>query len=191
MNRGESSAELSGKLLIAMPGMGDRRFEKAVVYICVHSPDGSMGLIVNKPSFELDFEALLKQLSIEQSAEIIPPQVHFGGPVELGRGFVLHSAEYGQGDGTMKVDQSFAMTATLDVLEDLAQGQGPKRALLALGYAALGPGQLESEIVQNGWLTCDASTGVVFEEANETKWEAALKSLGIDPLMLSSTAGHA
>ena len=177
--------------MIAMPGMGDTRFEKSVVYLCVHSPDGSMGLIVNKPSFELDFDALLKQLSIQQEAEIIPPQVHFGGPVELGRGFVLHSADYGDGDGTMKIDDNFAMTATLDVLEDLANGQGPKQSLLALGYAGWGPGQLENEIAENGWLTCDADPQTVFNEANENKWEAALKTLGIDPLMLSAASGRA
>jgi putative transcriptional regulator len=182
---------LSGKLLVAMPGMGDTRFEKSVVFLCAHSDAGSMGLIVNKPSVEMKFDELLKQLSINIVPGIVVPDVHFGGPVEIGRGFVLHSSEYGTKETTMQIDDCFAMTATLDVLEDLAQGQGPERVLLALGYAGWGPGQLEAEIGQNGWLTCDASPEVVFAKSNRSKWEAALKTLGVDPLLLSATAGRA
>lgn len=182
---------LSGKLLVAMPGMGDTRFDKSVVFLCAHSEEGSMGLIVNKPSVEMKFDELLKQLSINVVPGIVVPDVHFGGPVEIGRGFVLHSSEYGTKETTMQIDDRFAMTATLDVLEDLAQGQGPERVLLALGYAGWGPGQLEAEIGQNGWLTCDANPEVVFAEKNRRKWEAALKTMGVDPLLLSATAGRA
>lgn len=187
----EISPDLEGKLLVAMPGMGDTRFEKSVIFMCAHSDEGAMGLIVNKPSFELSFEELLKQLSIEPGEGITAPKVHFGGPVELGRGFVLHSADYRDAETTLRVDDAFGMTATLDVLEDLAHGNGPAQALLALGYAGWAPGQLEQEIAQNGWLTCDSSADIVFDEDNDRKWSSALKSLGIDPLLLSATAGRA
>ena len=182
---------LDGKLLIAMPGMGDPRFDKAVIFMCAHSDDGALGLIVNKPSPELQFSSLLKQLEIDTG----PPQrdirVHFGGPVEHGRGFVLHSGDYLSEASTLQVNDGFGMTATLDVLEDLARGDGPASALLALGYSGWGPGQLESEIRDNGWLTCDASPELVFGDDDDAKWMAALKSLGVDALMLSSEAGRA
>lgn len=191
MSEVNSSADLSGKLLVAMPGMADSRFEKSVVYLCAHSGSGSMGLIVNKPSRELKFDDLLEQLGIEKDTATTSPKVHFGGPVEIGRGFVLHSADYGAHDTTMKVDGRFGMTATIDVLEDLASGRGPERSLLALGYAGWGAGQLDDEILRNGWLTCEATPELVFEAKNDSKWALALKSLGIDPLMLSSSAGRA
>jgi len=191
MDMTENTVRLSGKLLIAMPGMGDSRFEKSLVFLCVHTEDGAMGLIVNKPSPELSFEELLDQLSIETDAMSRAPRVYFGGPVELGRGFVLHSGDYEQVDSTLMVDSEFGMTASLDVLEDLAQGTGPTRALLALGYAGWGPGQLESEIAHNGWLITDASHELVFSEDDQGKWSAALKKLGIDPLLLSSVGGSA
>jgi len=191
MSEVNSSAELCGKLLIAMPGMGDSRFEKSVVYMCAHSDTGSMGLIVNKPSRELNFDELLEQLGIDKETATDSPKVHFGGPVDIGRGFVLHSADYGDQDTTMKVDERFGMTASIDVLEDLASGCGPKQALLALGYAGWGAGQLDDEILRNGWLTCEATPELVFEAKNDSKWALALKSLGIDPLMLSSAAGRA
>ena len=187
----ETPATLDGQLLIAMPGMGDPRFERSVVFMCAHSPEGALGLIVNKPAPELAFSSLLEQLNID----VGPPQrdirVHFGGPVENGRGFVLHSGDYGANASTLQVTEAFGMTATLDVLEEIARGDGPSSALLALGYAGWGPGQLESEIMQNGWLTCDAVPDLVFDDDDAGKWEAALKTLGIDPLMLSGTAGRA
>lgn len=182
---------LDGQLLIAMPGMGDPRFEKSVVFMCAHSEDGALGLIVNKPSPDLEFSDLLQQLDINVGPSNRDIRVHFGGPVEHGRGFVLHSGDYTSSDATLKVDDSFGMTATLDVLEDIARGTGPETALLALGYAGWGPGQLEDEILQNGWLTCDAVTELVFGAENDAKWEGALKTLGVDALTLSATAGHA
>lgn len=187
----EPEATLNGQLLIAMPGMGDPRFEKSVVFMCAHSEDGALGLIVNKPSPELAFSALLKQLDIDVEAPQRDIRVHFGGPVEHGRGFVLHSSDYTANASTLQVDDAFGMTATLDVLEDIARGSGPSSALLALGYSGWGPGQLESEIMQNGWLTCDAKPELVFGSDDDGKWGAALKTLGVDPLMLSATAGHA
>ena len=150
-----------------------------------------MGLIVNKPAPEIRFTHLLEQLSIELRAPGPLPEVHFGGPVEHGRGFVLHSGEYGTNPATLRVDHRFAMTATLDVLEDIAAGKGPGSCLLALGYSGWGPGQLEAEILRNGWLSCDASADIVFSRDSTAKWERALKTLGVDALTLSSTAGRA
>lgn len=182
---------LCGKLLIAMPGMSDPRFEKSVVYICAHSDDGAMGLIINKPMPDVTLADLLKQLSIEDAQGSTTVPVYFGGPVEIGRGFVLHSAEYQSDDNTLGVDAQFAMTATRDILTDIAAGLGPATTLLALGYAGWGAGQLEGEIQQNGWLSCDATPEVVFDVPAGEKWLAALKLLGVDVLMLSATAGRA
>jgi putative transcriptional regulator len=182
---------LSGKLLIAMPDMGDPRFAHAVIYVCAHSDEGAMGLIVNKPQPEVRFSDLLEQLDIPRSDHVRNIRVHFGGPVEHARGFVLHSRDYQSVAGTLDVDGAIGMTGTLDVLEDMARGAGPNRAMLALGYAGWGPGQLETEIAQNGWLTSDPANEIVFGRADEHKWSAALKGMGIDPIMLSSTAGRA
>lgn len=182
--------ELNGKLLIAMPGMGDPRFEHSVIFLCAHSDEGAMGLIVNKPSKDVDFTEILQQLSIEITPRSKTLSVHFGGPVEMARGFVLHSLDYTSSIQTLKV-AGYGMTATLDVLEDIAKGEGPEQSVLALGYAGWGPGQLEAEIAQNGWLTCDVSREVVFDLPDAEKWTAALASLGVDPLSLSATAGRA
>ena len=182
---------LNGKLLIAMPGMGDPRFANSVVFICAHSADGAMGLMVNKPTGDLRFSDLIDQLSISPGDDMLDRDVHFGGPVETGRGFVLHDYGYHSSISTMDVNDRFAMTATLDILEDLAQGRGPDRAIIALGYAGWGPEQLEAEIAQNGWLTCDADPALVFDTADARKWDAALNTLGINALSLSSEAGHA
>lgn len=185
----ETDMNLTGKLLIAMPGMGDPRFEHAVVFICAHSDEGAMGLIVNKPA-DVRFSELLEQLDIE-GPEGADTQVHFGGPVENGRGFVLHSDDYMSNISTLTVGGGFGMTATLDILEDIAAGRGPVRLIMALGYAGWGPGQLEAEIRQNGWLTCDADARLVFGASDGTKWAGALKMLGVDAVALSSTAGRA
>ncbi|WP_240804386.1 YqgE/AlgH family protein [Qingshengfaniella alkalisoli] len=185
---------LTGKLLIAMPGMGDPRFEKSVIYMCDHTGDGAMGLIVNKPATDIGFADLLGQLGIERGDSWREPRIYFGGPVEHARGFVLHSSEYRSAQGenaTLRVDDSFSMTATLDILSDIAQGAGPAECMLALGYSGWGPGQLEAEIGENGWLMAEASPEIVFARDNGLKWSAALKTLGIDPLLLSSAAGHA
>ncbi|MCB2137529.1 MAG: YqgE/AlgH family protein [Rhodobacteraceae bacterium] len=182
---------LSGKLLVAMPGMGDRRFSHSVVFLCAHSEEGAMGLIVNKPAPDLNFDRLLDQLGIAQSDHSQAIRVHFGGPVEHSRGFVLHSPDYDGEGATLKIDDRFGMTATLDILEALARGEGPASSLLALGYSGWGPGQLEDEILANGWLTCDATPELVFSDQNAMKWEGALNSMGINPVTLSATAGRA
>jgi len=186
-----TSTDLTGKLLIAMPDMGDTRFERSVVYMCAHSSDGAMGLIVNKPTPDIRFSDLLEQLSIDEGDLTTDVRVHYGGPVETGRGFVLHTSDYGSGAGTMEVSDGVAMTATLDILEDIATGAGPQRSMLGLGYAGWGPGQLEGELMRNGWLVCDPTDDILFGRAAEHKWTAALKVLGIDPLMLSASGGNA
>ncbi|WP_438955535.1 YqgE/AlgH family protein [Cognatiyoonia sp.] len=187
----EFGSNLVGKLLIAMPDMDDPRFAQSVIYICAHSDEGAMGLIVNKPKPKVRFSDLLKQLDISKSDASRDIRVHCGGPVEMTRGFVLHTSDYQSGVGTLEVSEGIGMTATLDVLEDIATGQGPVTSMLALGYAGWGPGQLESEIADNGWLTSDARNDILFGRANEHKWNAAIKLLGIDPLMLSSSGGRA
>ena len=184
--------DLTGKLLIAMPGMEDLRFEHSVVFMCSHSAEGAMGLIINKPAEDVALSDLLDQLEIVPN----PPErgqmmVHFGGPVEGARGFVLHSADYDSNLHSMQVSDAFRMTATLDILEDIATGQGPAQALMMLGYAGWGPGQLEYEITMNGWLTTEADPDLVFETRSGGMWSAALKTLGVDPLTLSASAGHA
>ncbi len=183
--------ELTGKLLIAMPGMGDPRFEKSVVFICAHSEDGAMGLIVNKPTPDLKMDDLLEQLRIPTGEGSKGINVYFGGPVEHGRGFVLHSGDYQAREATLVVDDRFAMTATQEVLEAIARGTGPRASMLMLGYAGWGPGQLEQEIMHNGWLVVDASPELVFNPDNGGKWEAALAALGVDPVSLSAAAGRA
>lgn len=183
--------ELAGKLLVAMPGMGDPRFEHSVILMCAHSETGAMGLIVNKPAADLKFAQLLDQLKIPKGEMARDIRVHFGGPVDHARGFVLHSSDYAGRESTMKIGADFAMTTTLDILHQLARGAGPERSMLALGYAGWGPGQLESEILANGWLTCEASDDLVFGAPDAQKWTGALRSIGVDPLSLSSVAGRA
>ncbi|MEM7439208.1 MAG: YqgE/AlgH family protein [Pseudomonadota bacterium] len=181
---------LDGKLLIAMPAMGDPRFAHSVVYMCAHSSEGAMGLIVNKPAPDLNFTELLAQLDITAERPIVGVDVHYGGPVEHGRGFVLHTRDYSAGESTLTVDDEFGMTATLDILEDISLGVGPRDCLLALGYAGWGPGQLEGEIRENGWLICDADPSLVFDTDHSDKWKQAMARIGIDPRMLS-TGGSA
>ena len=188
---GVESMQLTGKFLVAMPGMGDPRFERSVILVCAHSDEGAMGIIVNKPVEEVTFAGLLEHLNIPRAPDGRDIAVHFGGPVERGRGFVLHSRDYRGGAATMKIEGGFGMTATLDVLEALARGEGPHRALLALGYSGWGPGQLEGEIARNDWLTAEADAALVFADDDGGKWRGALKSLGINPLTLSGTAGRA
>ncbi len=191
MSANITSNELSGQLLIAMPSMGDPRFDHAVVLICAHSDDGALGIIVNKKMPELMLDDLLEQLNIETSPASRDVAIHFGGPVEGGRGFVLHSTDYPGNPSTLKVDESFGLTATKDVLEDIARGSGPRAALTVLGYAGWGPGQLESELQQNAWLTVSADEAIVFNPDDRSKWAGALKKLGIEPLMLSAEGGRA
>ena len=184
------SGYLTGQLLIAMPQMTDPRFDRSVIYICAHTADGAMGLVVNREIEALTFPDLLKQLSID--AEVIDDkiQVLFGGPVETGRGFVLHSSDYVQ-NTTMLVDKRVGLTATMEVLKDIASGNGPKLNILALGYAGWGPGQLDAEIHANGWLSVPADDDLVFDPDLDKKWERALAKIGVDFSMLSGQAGHA
>jgi putative transcriptional regulator len=183
--------DLTGKLLIAMPGMGDPRFAGAVVLLCAYSHEGAMGLIVNKPVPEMTMRELFEQLELSQDGTANRAPLYFGGPVETGRGFVLHTEEYHSGLSSLRIGAGFAMTATQDILEDIAAGRGPRASLVALGYSGWGPGQLEAEIAQNGWLIGEASEALVFETGAGDIWARALGALGVDPLSLSATGGHA
>ncbi len=183
--------DLTGKLLIAMPGMGDPQFERSVIFMCAHSSQGAMGLIVNKPAPDISFRGLLDQLGIAAGPGAADIRVRFGGPVEHGRGFVLHSGDYRGNSSTLLVDDRFGMTATLDILEDIARGRGPSASMLALGYSGWGPGQLEGEILRNGWLTGEAAPDLVFSDRDASKWEQALRAIGVDPVSLSAAAGRA
>ncbi|HMO06743.1 MAG TPA: YqgE/AlgH family protein [Paracoccaceae bacterium] len=184
--------DLDGKLLIAMPGLGDPRFDRAVILVCAHSDDGAMGLILNKPLPDVTFQRLLEQLGIPHGPDGRDIRVHFGGPVERGRGFVLHSPDYrAGGGGTMQVSGRYGMTATQDILSELARGGGPQSALLALGYSGWGPLQLEDEIARNDWLIADAPEDLVFSSDLGGIWGAALRRMGIEPISLSAAAGRA
>lgn len=189
---------LDGQCLIAMPGMADTRFSRSVVYICAHSEDGAMGIIVNKPAADTRFPDLLVQLDVIPSEELIrlpsqaeKLQVLRGGPVETKRGFVLHTADFFLESATLPIDDGICLTATLDILRAIAVGSGPESAVLALGYAGWGAGQLESEIQANGWLHCAADPALLFDDGIDTKYARALGKIGIDPAFLSSEAGHA
>lgn len=186
----DKSNYFEGQILIAMPQMTDQRFAKSVIYLCAHSAEGAMGLVVNKLIESITFPDLLEQLNIDAGAADDKIQVHFGGPVESGRGFVLHSDDYVQ-ETTLMIRDGVALTATVDVLRTIAEGTGPSRSMLALGYAGWGPGQLDSEIMSNGWLNVSADDGLIFDTKLDNKWSKAIGKLGIDLSLLSSTAGHA
>ena len=181
---------LSGHLLMAMPNMQDPRFARTVIYMCAHSAEGAMGLVVNQVLESLSLPDLLEQLGIETAGMDKGTRIHFGGPVESGRGFVLHSADHVQ-EATLVVAGDIALTATVDILRAIARGSGPRRSLLALGYAGWGPGQLDTEIKANGWLHVAPDDDLVFGPELDTKWERAIAKLGIDPTMLSGQAGSA
>lgn len=196
--RGARRGYLDGQMLIAMPTMGDERFARSVIYMCAHSSEGAMGIIINQPAVHISFADLLVQLDVLGTPELIelPPtadgvKVLKGGPVETSRGFVLHSSDFYIENSTLPIDDGICLTATLDILKAIARGDGPKSAVLALGYAGWAAGQLESEIHQNGWLHCAADPELVFGKDAEGKYEKALKKIGIDLAMLSSEAGHA
>jgi putative transcriptional regulator len=189
---------LDGQFLIAMPGMQDPRFSRAVVYICAHSSDGAMGIAINQPAPQITFRDLLVQLGIisdKQQIQLPEPvdhmRVHRGGPVETTRGFVLHSADYYIENSTLPIDDHICLTATLEILKAIAAGKGPESAMLALGYAGWAPGQLENEIQENGWLFCRAIPELIFDPDLDSKYERALQTIGIDPSRLASDAGHA
>ncbi|NKB44038.1 MAG: YqgE/AlgH family protein [Alphaproteobacteria bacterium] len=181
---------LSGQFLAAMPAMGDPRFEKSVIYVCAHSEDGAMGLVINQPLEELKFPDILDQMGIEPTPACDQITVHCGGPVESARGFVLHSSDY-QMDGTLVVDESIALSATTEILKAIAYGTGPKQSLMALGYAGWGAGQLDEEILNNAWLNVPGDGALLWATQDETKWDTALSTLGISPAMLVADAGHA
>jgi putative transcriptional regulator len=181
---------LTGQLLIAMPQMQDTRFERSVIYLCVHNADGAMGLVINQLADELSLPDLLEQLGIDSGEDEVGMPIHVGGPVESGRGFVLHTSDYAQGS-TIQVNETVSLTATVDILKDIAEGRGPRRALLALGYAGWGAGQLDGEIQQNSWLNVNADESLLFGDQPDTKWEQSLAKLGIDLSLLSGEAGHA
>jgi len=186
---------LTGQLLVAMPQMQDPRFARSVVYMCAYSEEaGAMGLVINKTIDALTLDELYAHLKIEavrqETLANRPRPVHFGGPVDPGRGFVLHSDDYRE-EATLDIAGGFAMTTTIDILRAIGKGEGPRQSLLALGYAGWAPGQLDAEIQANGWLSVAADAGLVFEDADDSKWQRALKKLGVDLSMLSSDAGHA
>ena len=189
---------LEGHLLIAMPGMHDDRFARTVVFICAHSSEGAMGITINKAASQITFRDLLAQLDIfSKGQEIRLPEpadrmrVHHGGPVETSRGFVLHSADYFIENSTLLIDEHVCLTATLEILKAIAAGDGPKKSMLALGYAGWAPGQIESEIQANGWLSCRAPPDLIFDPNLGGKYDRALGLLGVDPARLASEAGHA
>jgi putative transcriptional regulator len=188
---GSTDNSLAGQMLIAMPAMEDPRFQRSVIYMCAHSEKGAMGIVVNKRLPSLTFAELLDQLGIETSEKTRSLPIHFGGPVDTGRGFVLHSLDYGVPEATLEVTGSIGLTATVDILKSIARGQGPGQALLALGYAGWDAGQLEDEIRANGWLTCQASPTLLFTDDIELTWQRAIGTLGIDLANLSSTSGTA
>jgi len=189
---------LEGQFLIAMPSLREGPFARSIVYLCAHREDGAMGLIINHRADEIDFGQLLVQLDIVPSdGEIrLPPRAEAvrvlrGGPVETGRGFVLHSSDYGATDSTVRIADNVCLTATIDILRAIARGTGPAHAVLALGYAGWSSGQLESEILANSWLTCPADLDLIFDADYDNKYDRALAKLGVHPGWLSSDAGHA
>jgi putative transcriptional regulator len=196
--RSTAEGYLDGQLLVAMPVMSDARFARSVIYMCAHSQDGAMGLIINQRASHISFPDLLERLGIVPeggedgvAGEINSMSIHVGGPVETGRGFVLHTSDYFAADSTLPIDKGVSLTATVDILKAIAAGNGPNRAILALGYAGWRPGQLESEIQANGWLHCPPDLDLLFDRDLDQKYERAMTKIGIDPSHLVSEAGHA
>lgn len=194
----ETSGYLDGQFLVAMPGLLDERFARSVIYLCAHSADGAMGIILNKAVEDLNMPDLLVQLDIASEDDAIrlrerigPMPVLMGGPVDAKRGFVLHSDDFHIAQSTLIIDDGICLTATVEILRAIAHGEGPANAVLALGYAGWQPGQLETEIMANGWLTCPADPDLIFHTELDAKYERTLRANGIDPAMLSLTAGHA
>jgi len=192
------SPYLDGQVLVAMPGMMDERFARSVIYVCAHSAEGAMGIILNRPAANVNMPDLLVQLEIVPELERIrlpqkvgTMQVLIGGPVETSRGFVLHSPDFHISQSTLPIDDSVCLTATIDILRAIAAGTGPENAVLALGYAGWGAGQLELELQANGWLNCPADAELIFNTAADLRYEMALRRIGIEPAMLSMEAGHA
>ena len=198
MKSGGDAGYLDGQMLIAMPGMMDERFQRTVIYVCAHSAEGAMGIVVNKPASDLSFPDLLVQLDVipEKDAIRLPSRVEqmnvlIGGPVETSRGFVLHTPDFFIDQSTLPIDDGICLTATVDILRAIAKGKGPESAVLALGYAGWSAGQLEHEIQANGWLSCDADPNIIFGSSLDVKYDHALRKIGVDLGMLSAQAGHA
>lgn len=198
IRKSKADGYLDGQFLVAMPAMTDKRFARSVIYLCAHSVQGAMGLIVNQRASHITFPELLGQLSIPGGEDepglepdLIDVDVHVGGPVETGRGFVLHSSDYFAADSTLSIDDGVSLTATVDILKAIASGKGPGRAILALGYAGWRPGQLESEIQANGWLHCPPDLDLLFDRDLDQKYDRAMSKIGIDPSHLVNEAGHA
>ncbi len=187
----DASDSLGGQILIAMPGMSDPRFRRALVYLCAHTEEGAMGLIVNKRAESLTLKDLFEKLEIPIGEPMAETPVHYGGPVETGRGFVLHSSDYDSGEATLEVDETTSMTATVDILHAMAESRGPERAIVALGYAGWAPGQLEEEMRANGWLACAPDSELLFGDDEDAKYDRALAKIGVQPGTLSSFGGHA
>lgn len=194
---GEEFPSLCGKFLIAMPGMGDTRFDRSVIYICAHTHEGAMGFIINQIMEAPSVSEFLHQLEIITEAEqanlpktIANQEIYVGGPVEPGRGFVIHTPEF-QSDSTLSISDNVRLTATLEVLRAIATGKGPQKVIMALGYSGWSAGQLEDEISSNGWLTVDADEAILFNKDHKRKYTDSLALLGIDETLLSSDAGHA
>ena len=181
---------MTGQLLVAMPQMRDARFTRSVIYVCAHTSDGAMGLVVNRLVGSLTFPDLLQQLNVDSQGMGEHIRIRSGGPVETGRGFVLHSTDYVD-DATLKVGEAVGLTATIDILKDIASGSGPRRSILALGYAGWGPGQLDQELQSNAWLTVPADEELIFDDALNDKWERSLSKIGVDFTFLAGDAGHA
>jgi putative transcriptional regulator len=195
--RGVEASTFGGKMLVAMPGMGDDRFKRSVIYVCAHSIDGAMGIVLNKRANDMTFSELLVQLDVIEAEDAIrlPRRVSAshvlrGGPVETSRGFVLHTTDFSIEDSTMPINDGIALTATLDILRAIAAERGPASSVLALGYAGWGPGQLEREFSHNGWLHAPADPELIFSTDLEGKYQRALARIGIDASRLSETAGH-
>ncbi len=193
-----STTNLSGHILIAMPSMSDPRFARSIILLCAHSSEGAMGIMINRRSRRLTFADLLVQLDIRKAEDsdmsspaIVGLDVLRGGPVDRGRGFVLHTPDYGTKESTVEIDQDLSLTATTDILRAIAADEGPRRAVLALGYAGWSGGQLEAEIQRNDWLNCERDELLVFGRDHEAKYTHAMSKLGIDPRLLSTVAGHA
>jgi putative transcriptional regulator len=198
VSTGTTRGFLDGQMLIASPSMQDDRFARSVVYICAHSSEGAMGIVVNRPAGNISFPDLLVKLDIVLAAELIrlpssagDVTVLKGGPVETERGFVLHSADFFIENSTLPIDEGICLTATLDILKAIARGDGPASAILALGYAGWAPGQLENEVQNNGWLHCSADRDLIFGSEINRKYDRAMQKIGIRPGMLSSDVGHA
>ena len=185
----ESPRFLSGQFLLAMPGIGDPRFEKAVIAMCVHDEDGALGIGLGRIVPRIHFHDLLGQLDIEPGVAPNVP-IHLGGPVEPQRGFILHTLDWG-GQETVQVSNRWALSATLDILRAIAEGRGPSRWVAALGYAGWGGGQLEEELGRHGWFSVPGSDGLLYDEAVDSRWAAAFRSAGVDPRLLTSDSGTA